>query len=1411
MVDNPVPNGPERFEEERVTIVERRQLWQRILKWLAVAALAIVVLIALVLLGLNTGPGRRFVADRLAGFTMASGLNIAVGRIEGSIYGAMVLRDVRVSDTKGVFLTSPEIDVDWRPFNYLHNHIDVRSATSRLIEMRRNPVLKSTPSQPNQPILPNMDIDVNRLQVDRLVLDAPVTGAKRVVRLAGDAHIANRRAQIRAQAAALSGPGVVGGDRLAFNLDAVPDDDKLDLAARLRSPANGIVAAMTGVKQPLALSVGGKGSWKSWNGKALATLGGQSLADLALTAHSGTFQVRGNLHPGLYMPGGALARLTAPRLDIALDTTLDQRKADSKLVLRSSALAVNASGLLDLARSQFGNFQVDARLLTPGAIAPKLTATNAAAHLTLNGAFATPSVGYVIQAASIGIDKIAVQQLYASGQAKVDANRILIPVSARAARITGLNAAAGGLLDNVTVNGDLAIDGSTILSDNLRLRSNKIDATAIIAANMATGRYTGALKGRVNDYRIDSIGVINLVTDANLVPGANGGWGIRGHVVARTSQIFNSGARNFLGGNAVVSTDLAYGTDGVITFTNLHMTAPQFKVVSGRGRYAPDGELLVDASAYSAKYGPMTAHVTGSVTNPDILLRAERPGLGIGLTKLEAHVRGVGGAYAAVATGQTNYGPFSAEVVVRPGRALTVDVNKLLFAGVDFHGRVVQSAAGPFAGRLDFAGSGLTGAVDLADQSGVQRATVAARAYNAKIPGQVDFTIGRAIIDATVILFPDAPQITGDVQVADLHYGPTAIAKARVKIDYRGGKGTAQLVANGSNGVPFNIAANAQLSPRLWLVALEGNAAGVNFRTANPARVVPIDGGYQLAPTRVEFDRGTLRLAGKYAHGLTAQMRLDRLDLVIANAFVPGLEIGGVATGSVDLSMPAGGAVPQANALITINNFTRSSISTVSSPVDITLKGTLQANGADLRALVKQGSTPIGRMVATMQPLGGGDSWTTRLAHAPLTGGIRYNGPAAVLFSLSGLANQQLTGPVAVAADFSGQLSAPRINGLVRADNLTYENETYGTRLTNMAVQGRFNNDRFDLASLTARAGNGSLKAQGSVGLAADSGFPIDITASFDKAQLAKGDALAATTSGTLKIHHDKTGGQISGDLSIPEARYQIVRQGAADVPALDGVRRKGQPLETARQRQQAAATGLFRLNIRLHADNQLFVSGMGLDSEWKADLRVRGTTADPRVTGEADIVRGTFSFAGKRFDLDRGIVHFEGGALSDPTLDISASTTVNDIDAVINITGTGQHPQIEFTSTPALPQDEVLSRLLFGDSPENLSAIQAIQLASALNSLRGSGGGLNPLGKLRSATGIDRLEILGADSATGRQTAVSAGKYISNDIYVSIITDARGFTATQLEISLTKALSALSEVGSFGGSSVSVRYKKNY
>jgi len=168
-------------------------------------------------------------------------------------------------------------------------------------------------------------------------------------------------------------------------------------------------------------------------------------------------------------------------------------------------------------------------------------------------------------------------------------------------------------------------------------------------------------------------------------------------------------------------------------------------------------------------------------------------------------------------------------------------------------------------------------------------------------------------------------------------------------------------------------------------------------------------------------------------------------------------------------------------------------------------------------------------------------------------------------------------------------------------------------------------------------------------------------------------------------------------------------------------------------------------------------------------------------------------------------------GPLLDPDLNIAANTTVEGVTAIIDIDGTAEHPQISFTSTPTLPQDEVLSRLLFGSSVTSLTPSEALQLAAALNSLRSPGGGGGPLGKLRSSTGLDRLRVLGADKSTGQGTSLAAGKYISNNIYVEVITDAKGFTQTQLTIALTKALSILSQAGGVTGPAVTLKYSKQY
>ncbi|CAN5190827.1 translocation/assembly module TamB domain-containing protein [soil metagenome] len=1367
--------------------------------------IGLVLLIGLLLLGLNTSPGKRFLVSQIQALKLESGMAIDMGRIDGSIYGDMVIHDLILRDTKGVFAVSPEVRVTWSPFQYLRSHIDVRSVTSPLIVVARTPVFNETPTDPNAPLLPDLDIDIDRLKIDKLILARGVAGARRIASIDAATHIADGRAQITADARADS------GDRLRASLDAVPSENRLSMAGTLNAPAGGLVASMAGLTEALTVRLDGKGSWQAWKGQLLATSRKGNIANIALDARNGTFAAKGPLQPGLIMEG-PVQRLTSPALALDMTATLAERRVTLRAAMQSSALRATANGLIDLASSRFGALKIDAQLLTPGAIMENVRGRDVRASVTLDGPFATPFMDYDLTAAQIAFDATGIEGLRASGRAVIDADRIRIPVNAQARRVTGLNAAAGGLLQNLRVKGDFAYASGKLISDNLKIDSDKVDATAIVIADLPNGLYRGALKGRVNDYRIDGVGIVNLTTDVKLVPGAKGGFGLSGRFGVRTARWEKASVRDFLGGNALLSGRIGMTPEGAFTLADLKGGAPNFTILSGSGRYNADGTVAFDAAASSRQYGPLALTVRGTVDRPQAVLRAARPNVGVQLTDVVAKLNGEAAGYRLEATGGSPYGPFFANVLIRTARGpLTIDITRGRFAGVDFSGTLQQAAAGPFMGQLRLNGSGIAGTVQLANASGTQSVDVKATASNAKLPGDLNIVIGRAIVNASILLY-DTPQMVADVQLANTAYGDYVVRQARGKVNYRGGRGTAQLVASGSSGVPFTLAMNAALRPNLYAVALKGTADRIAFRLAKPAIIRGETGGYRLEPTTLVLPQGNVDLAGRFGDRTSLQARMKDFDLAIANIFAPGLGIGGKATGTLDFAQ-TGNAFPTATTQLAISNFTRSSLTAVSEPVAISVQGKLLPSGADVRALIRRNGTALGRVVLTMQPPAGSGGWMERLMAAPLSGGIRYNGPADVLFSLAGQADQQLTGGIAVAADFSGRADNPRFNGLVRANALTYENETFGTQVTNMRLDGRFTNDRLEIRQFSGRAGEGTVQASGTVSLSSANGFPMNIKILLDRARLARSDALGTVVSGNLAVTNSAADGAlVAGELTLPELRYQIIRQGGAEVRELKGVRRKGEALPVPGARPKtASAPSLFKLNIRVRADNQIFVTGMGLESEWETDLRITGTTAAPRVTGSLDVIRGTYSFSGKRFELDRGRITFNSNDLMNPTINISASTTVDNVSAILNVTGTAQNPQIAFTSTPSLPQDEVLSRILFGSNVANLSPTQAIQLAAALNGLRGSGGGLNPLGKLQGASGIDRLRILGADKASGRGTSLAAGQYLTNNVYVEIITDARGFASTQLEVALSKALSVLSQTGGAVGTSVNVRYSKDY
>ena len=174
-------------------IVTRRASWpRRLASELAALVLALFLLAGLGVLVLDSAPGHRFIVDRIAGIETATGLRIKVARIDGSIFGKTKLRGVRVLDPQGVFLTSPEIELDWAPLAWLYNDLHIDRIEAQTVRLERLP--KFRPGR-GGPILPGFDIEVGKLAIRRFEVGRAVGGRERVGSVDGAAQIVAGRAR----------------------------------------------------------------------------------------------------------------------------------------------------------------------------------------------------------------------------------------------------------------------------------------------------------------------------------------------------------------------------------------------------------------------------------------------------------------------------------------------------------------------------------------------------------------------------------------------------------------------------------------------------------------------------------------------------------------------------------------------------------------------------------------------------------------------------------------------------------------------------------------------------------------------------------------------------------------------------------------------------------------------------------------------------------------------------------------------------------------------------------------------------------------------------------------------------------------------------------------------------------------
>ncbi|MFA6219347.1 MAG: translocation/assembly module TamB domain-containing protein [Erythrobacter sp.] len=1386
----------------------RRSWGWRLAKWVLGGLAALLLLVAAGLAILDTPLGERFLASRLAEHTFGNGLNIAIGRLEGNIYGAAVLHDVRLSDPKGVFLTIPRAEVDWNPGGWFSNRLDIDSFAARRARLVRLP--EFLPSEEDSPILPGFDIAVDHFEIDNLTLAPGIAGDRaQRVDLDGQVQVADRVLHVETR-------GRFGHrDRLALLLNAEPDGDDFDLALDLDAAKDGPIAALAGLKAAHVARVRGAGTWHKWDGGLLVRREGRRVAALQLTNRSGRFGVLGKVDPSHFVTGLARRALGS---DVALSTqvTIGNRVFTGSAVVVGSGLQASVRGVLDLAENEARAVKVDAAARDPALLGKGIRLAGARLRATLDGPLAALSAPHQLTVAMLDVDGTVITGLRQHGTARLAQGRWILPLDISVARVSSGKAVIDRRLVRGTGRGTLVIEGARLTSDDLRLAFPGATANLALRGDLARGIYAFRGPLRVDRLMLEDIGALGGTAMLDLTLAKDTPWRLVAQVDARVAPVTNATLANIAGAPIRLRGALSAGGGAALTFNRARVDSSKLALALDGSLRA--GTTRITGRGHHVDYGDFTLEASIAGGKPEAVLVFAAPASGLDNVRVAIAPSDQG--FAIDTEGGSMLGPF----VGRLGLAMPADgptriaVESLRVSGTTVTGALVlvDRAA---QGSLVLAGGGLDGQIGLAPRDGGQGFDVDLRARNASFGGAVPLRIGRATVQGSGLLRQGHSSFSGSGRAAGVSYGTLFIGRLAAKGEVTDGAGSFDASLAGRRGERFQLDLNGRVSPDRIALAARGEFAGRALTMPRRAVLTRDAGGWRLAPARLDYGQGGVVASGRFGDGGSelglrlAKMPLSLIDMVRADT-----GLGGTISGTIDYRVGEN-RMPVGTAKVLIEGLTRSGLVLTSRPLDVSLLARLHETSFEARAVLANQDIRKGRVQARITGLPQSGEILERLRAGRLFAQLRYSGATESLWRLAAIEAFDLTGAVSIAADANGTLADPHVFGSLASDSLRARSALSGTDIRNISARGRFSGSRLQLTRLSGSTANGgTVTGSGFVDLRT-LGEPVegrvleirgpilDLRASARNARLVDAQGLSATITGPLRIVSDGLGGTIAGRVTIDRASWRLGT--AADDLRLPQIatREVNSPDDNGPLVHPARP---WRYLVNAKGGSRIDVDGLGLDSEWGADITLRGTTADPRIGGRAQVVRGTYAFAGTRFELTRGRIEFDAASAIDPRLDILAESDRDGLTVEVAVRGSATQPEIAFGSNPALPEEEILARLLFGGSITSLSATDALQLGAAVASLHG-GGGLDPINQLRSAIGLDRLRIVSADPALGRGTGVALGKNFGRRFYAEIITDGRGYSATEVEFRITSWISLLAAVSTVGRDSVRAEISRDY
>lgn len=413
-----------------------------------------------------------------------------------------------------------------------------------------------------------------------------------------------------------------------------------------------------------------------------------------------------------------------------------------------------------------------------------------------------------------------------------------------------------------------------------------------------------------------------------------------------------------------------------------------------------------------------------------------------------------------------------------------------------------------------------------------------------------------------------------------------------------------------------------------------------------------------------------------------------------------------------------------------------------------------------------------------------------KFSEFPLSGVMTLSSSDAKLIPVFVPEVDRANGTLAAAIQLSGNVAAPRFEGIMRLLQGELDFYRLNLALRDINFDAQINTDQLQFTA-QANAGLGLMNSTGQVqwGSAAPSG---QLQLKGERLLVADLPEYRVFASPDLQFVFKDNNVNVTGSVLIPEARLQPkVIKGAVQVST--DARYKDEPLI---ERKQTGWTVDSQTKIRL--GDKVSIDALGLTGRLTGEVMTRLRTNEKAVgSGELNINEGSYELYGQKLNIKRGQLLYDNTLLSDPGLNIQAERDIDTRTVGVNVRGLLREPRFQFYSTPAMSQTQALSYLLVGKPIDELQSTEAAKVGSASNTLAVQGGGFLA-SQVGRRIGIEQVDV---QTDVNNQSSLVLGKFLSPRLFVSYgISLTQAINTLKLRYSLGEHWSLKSELGATKG-----------